>query len=281
VPGMAGADTAADSTVDTVVAFVAGTLAVLISAAVVGGDMAASAAATLPVATLLPAATLVAATLVAATLAAATLAVSTLAATANPVRAPLGWRDVERRDILGASGWRQPMRLGSSIVVALSFFLLPLAARAEDPCKIDAENQCKNVPPGGGRIIACLKAHETSLSLPCKEKLAAGEARREMVKEACHPDAEKFCKGIKPGEGRIAACLKAHESELAPACQKLVERVETAIREVHEACGGDVEKLCQGIRPGGGRMLACLKSHEAELSGPCKAVLARKEKPAR
>ncbi|MGB8294948.1 MAG: cysteine rich repeat-containing protein [Polyangia bacterium] len=173
------------------------------------------------------------------------------------------------------------MRLGSSIVVVLSFLLLPLVARAEDACRVDVETLCKDVPPGGGRIMACLKAHESDLSPACKEKLAAGEAKREMVKEACQSDAEKFCKGIRPGEGRIAACLKAHESELTPACQKLVERVETAIREVHEACGGDVEKLCQGIRPGGGRILACLKSHEAELSGPCKAVLARKEKPAK
>jgi hypothetical protein len=170
------------------------------------------------------------------------------------------------------------MMRGSSILVVLSLLALPFAARAEDVCRIDAENLCKNVPRGGGRIIACLKANETSLSLPCKEKLAAGEAKMDGIKEACQPDAGKFCKGIKPGGGRIAACLKAHESELSPACHKLVDRVETAVREVHEACKNDVEKLCQGIRPGGGRILACLKSHEAELSGPCKAVFARKEK---
>jgi hypothetical protein len=173
------------------------------------------------------------------------------------------------------------MRRGSSIVVVLSLLVLPFAARAEDVCRIDAQNLCKNIPPGGGRIIACLKAHETSLALPCKQKLAAGDAKIEKIKAACWPDAGKFCQGIRPGEGRIAACLKSHESELAPVCQKLVDRVGTVVREVHEACKGDVEKLCQGIRPGGGRILACLKSHEAELSGPCKTVFARKEKPAR
>ena len=171
------------------------------------------------------------------------------------------------------------MMRGSSIVVVLSLFALPFSARAEDPCKVDANNQCKNIPPGGGRIIACLKAHETDLSLPCKEKLAAGDAKMEKIKQACQPDAEKFCKGIKPGDGRIAACLKSHESELAPACQKLIGRVGTAAREVHEACKNDVEKLCQGIQPGGGRILACLKSHEAELSGPCKAAFDHKGKP--
>lgn len=173
------------------------------------------------------------------------------------------------------------MLRGSSIVVALSLFALSPSARAEEACKADAEKLCKGVPPGGGRIIACLKSHESELSPACKEKLAAGEAKIETIKEACRPDAEKFCKGIKPGGGRIAACLKSHESELAPACQKIFAKVETAAREVHEACKADAEKLCQGIRPGGGRILACLKSHEAELSGACKAVLARKEKPAK
>jgi hypothetical protein len=173
------------------------------------------------------------------------------------------------------------MMRGSSIAVVLSLFVLPFSARAEDVCKIDAQNLCKNIRPGGGRIIACLKANETSLALPCKQKLAAGDAKLENIKAACQPDAGKFCQGIKPGEGRIAACLKSHESELAPVCQKVVAKVKTAVREVHEACNGDVEKLCQGIRPGGGRILACLKSHEAELSGPCKTVFARKEKPAK
>jgi hypothetical protein len=173
------------------------------------------------------------------------------------------------------------MMRNSLMVVVLSFFVLPFSARAEDACKVDTANLCKNIPPGGGRVVACLKANETSLSLPCKQQLAAREAKIEGIREACQPDADKFCKGIKPGGGRLAACLKSHESELAPACQKLVDRVETAVREVHEACKGDVEKLCQGIQPGGGRILACLKAREAELSGPCKAVFARKEKPAK
>jgi hypothetical protein len=38
------------------------------------------------------------------------------------------------------------------------------------------------------------------------------------VKEECKADAQKFCKGIRPGQGRILACLKSHQSELAPAC---------------------------------------------------------------
>lgn len=114
------------------------------------------------------------------------------------------------------------------LVAALSFLVLPLFARAQDACKADAERLCKDILPGGGRVIGCLKSHESDLSPACKERMAAGKARMERVKEACKPDVEKFCQGVNPGEGRIAACLKSHDSELAPACRQVVDRVETA-----------------------------------------------------
>ena len=167
------------------------------------------------------------------------------------------------------------------LVAALSLLALPLSARAQDACKADAERLCKDIPPGGGRIITCLKSHESDLSPACKERMAAGKARMERVKEACKPDVEKFCQGIKPGEGRIVACLKSHDSELAPACRQVVERVEAAVHEVHEACKSEAEKFCQGVQPGGGRIRACLKSHEAELSEACRAVFDRRGKPAK
>lgn len=40
-----------------------------------------------------------------------------------------------------------------------------------------------------------------------------------------------------------------------------------------QACQADARKLCPGARPGGGRVLGCLKKREAELSEPCKAAL--------
>lgn len=41
------------------------------------------------------------------------------------------------------------------------------------------------------------------------------------------------------------------------------------------ACKAEIEKLCTGIAPGGGRIVKCLQSHESELSDGCKAVLAK------
>lgn len=44
-------------------------------------------------------------------------------------------------------------------------------------------------------------------------------------------------------------------------------------------CAADAAKFCQDIKPGGGRIITCLKEHEAELSAECKAKgLEAKEK---
>ena len=41
------------------------------------------------------------------------------------------------------------------------------------------------------------------------------------------------------------------------------------------ACKADVETLCPGIQPGGGRIIACLQQNAAQVSAACKDALAR------
>jgi hypothetical protein len=45
-----------------------------------------------------------------------------------------------------------------------------------------------------------------------------------------------------------------------------------------DACGGDYGKFCKGTTPGGGRIIACLNKHNAELTPACQKVLAEAEK---
>ena len=91
----------------------------------------------------------------------------------------------------------------------------------------------------------------------------------------CAADAKKFCGDVQPGGGRIAKCMKSHEAELSPACRSEIKRVEARVEQVREECNADAKKFCQGIRPGQGRILACLKSHEAELAPACAAEFKR------
>ena len=41
----------------------------------------------------------------------------------------------------------------------------------------------------------------------------------------CMADAARLCSGVEPGGGAQIACLKAHKSELSPACKKNVMKM--------------------------------------------------------
>jgi len=47
----------------------------------------------------------------------------------------------------------------------------PAARAVMGACKPDIARFCSQVPPGEGRIKACMKAHLPELSEPCKEAL--------------------------------------------------------------------------------------------------------------
>ena len=43
--------------------------------------------------------------------------------------------------------------------------------------------------------------------------------------------------------------------------------------EERAACQADFEKYCQGVEPGGGRIIECLSKHMSELSPACQKVV--------
>lgn len=86
----------------------------------------------------------------------------------------------------------------------------------------------------------------------------------------CADDVAKFCKDVKPGGGRLAKCLKEHENELSSACKSRREELKMKVREAAKACHDDIEQFCGNVKPGGGRILRCLKEHESKLSTECR-----------
>ena len=42
-----------------------------------------------------------------------------------------------------------------------------------------------------------------------------------------------------------------------------------------QVCRGDYDRLCAGVTPGGGRVLACLQNHTGQLSAACGQAMPR------
>jgi len=102
----------------------------------------------------------------------------------------------------------------------------------------------------------------------------------ESVQKGCEQELTTYCKEVTPGEGRVLACLYAHEDKLSVACEYALydaaaqlESALTALAYVADACRDDLVTYCAESNIGEGRLLDCLDKNEAKVSAPCKQAL--------
>ena len=46
-------------------------------------------------------------------------------------------------------------------------------------------------------------------------------------------------------------------------------------QQAGKPCASDIKTMCAGIQPGEGRIKACIKSHMAEVSDPCRDAMSQ------
>lgn len=175
----------------------------------------------------------------------------------------------------------------AGLIVVSSQAAMAAEAPKGQPCRPDLEKFCKGVAQGAGRLSECLKQHASELSPGCKQKMEAGEgifsqgasgngAVAKMM-QACGDDQKKLCGKVQSGGGRIRQCLKEHLSEVSPKCKQVIQETSQGARQraggFRAVCKDEIDKLCRGTEPGGGRLMECLKKHEGDLSADCKQAL--------
>jgi hypothetical protein len=137
----------------------------------------------------------------------------------------------------------------------------PRAAAAPTPqqrsaiqqaCRSDFMANCSGVQPGGAQALQCLQRNSASLSPACQGAVAA-------------------ISGGGAGPATAAAPPPAADSVAAPMPAVLPPRIELM---VVRSCRPDLQMLCAGVPPGGGRLISCLAQNEAQVSPTCKMALA-------
>jgi hypothetical protein len=156
--------------------------------------------------------------------------------------------------------------------IAAALVMLGPTARAEDPCAAEVARLCPR-SRGDLLLVGCLRSHEQELSQACKGDLDAVLAKAKAISAHCEGDVHRLCKDVEPGEGRVAACLKDHESELSQGCQGAFNAWRLKRMEFTAACAGDVGRLCRDVPEGAGRVWTCLKEKERELGSDCRAAM--------
>jgi len=111
--------------------------------------------------------------------------------------------------------------------------------------------------------------------------MAAESGNPASQRGACRDEIKQLCGDAKSGDGKMKQCIQANMDKLSPGCRQHIERARSRADSTHQACQADVQKLCDGVSPGGGRLHQCLKKNEAALSTPCRESIQRKPRPAK
>jgi hypothetical protein len=98
----------------------------------------------------------------------------------------------------------------------------------------------------------------------------------DQLAAACRTDLAKYCKGVELGNGRLRACLDAHQNVVSPRCQQTrvmiyasIARRVAAQRDIGRICDADIERLC-GTSHADAHLVECLLSvSPAAMSPAC------------
>jgi len=91
------------------------------------------------------------------------------------------------------------------------------------------------------------------------------EALVESVVTGCEKELKTYCGKVTPGEGRILACMYAHNDKISGQCEYALydaaaqlERFVAALTYVANECEDDLDKYCASVQAGEGRLAECL-----------------------
>jgi hypothetical protein len=85
-------------------------------------------------------------------------------------------------------------------------------------CADDQARLCRDVPPGKGRIIACMHLNADKLSQRCFQAMTAWGLAAANAYKACLPEVERFCAHLPPAGPRQLNCMLQNADKLSKPC---------------------------------------------------------------
>jgi hypothetical protein len=151
-------------------------------------------------------------------------------------------------------------------------------AHVNAACRADADKLCAD---SEDPIELCLRAKVSDISVPCAVHLRVEDLD---IVPACSHDLEHHCVHAMVSREEAVKCLVERETHLKQGCTanslKIRPREDAETKKVRgfveSPCNADVRRLCAGVPPGGGRIIACLESQLESLGDRCSELLTGK-----
>lgn len=98
----------------------------------------------------------------------------------------------------------------------------------------------------------------------------------ESMAKGCEEELTSYCSNVTPGEGRILACMYAHEDKISGKCEfalydaaAQLERFIGALTYLANECDEDLDTHCAAVEMGEGRLAQCLLDNKDKLQKRC------------
>ncbi len=96
-------------------------------------------------------------------------------------------------------------------------------------CGPDILKFCPDVNLGGGKLHACLEAHDAQVSPQCKTDYVAVRASigkrvaaQHAIFKLCNADVARLCPGMVEGDGNLLSCLLEATKVVSPPCNQAI-----------------------------------------------------------
>jgi len=124
---------------------------------------------------------------------------------------------------------------------------------------------------GAGKGTVGVTASGTAGGNVMSRTMRAGQ----VAEVKCAAEVQEACPDALTQEARHQ-CLERRMSKLSAPCQAIAQKRMVRWKEDEAykvACAEDVKRVCQGLDAGAGNLLACLQTHEQDLSLGCYQTL--------
>ena len=112
------------------------------------------------------------------------------------------------------------------------------------------------------------------------DKLSKGKITIHADVKGCDEAAAQYCPDLPLNSQKGFMCMMAYEHKLSEKCKlgimeaaMSIKMGAAAINYSVRACEEDADKYCLDVQPGEGRLVSCIKEHEAEVSEACITAL--------
>ena len=95
----------------------------------------------------------------------------------------------------------------ATIVLVMVVAAQPSPAQVQTPCNETIDKFCKDVIPGGGRIMKCLNDHRDDQSIACKDWIADQMKSVNELMMTCTEEIATLCRNEPADRAGVGYCL--------------------------------------------------------------------------